>query len=69
LQEIPIWGAVVLYGILVMAMEGIKKVQTRLSIPRARGYGVGVLKCGVVGPEHKHQAEYKSTGLDPKNEE
>ena len=59
LQEIPIWGvAVVLYGI---CGHGRRKGQSpdkspdqRLSIPRARGHGVGVLKCGVLGhPEHK----------------
>jgi hypothetical protein len=42
--------------------NGKDRIQARLSIPRrrARGYGVGVLKCvGCRPPEHKRQAEYK----------
>lgn len=50
--------------------DGRDKAQTGFSIPHwhAHGYGVGVLKMwGCRPPEHKRQAEFNSTGLDPKN--
>ncbi len=59
------WGFVVRH---IGHGDGRNEVQTRLSIPYARGHGVS-LKSGVVGhrSRHERQAEYKSTRLDPED--